>query len=59
MKKTVLHITAHMGGGGGKVLSGLTSFKESNWRHEIHSLDVPQKTNFIDICKQNEVPLSM
>ncbi|MHB8172575.1 MAG: glycosyltransferase family 4 protein [Thermincolia bacterium] len=54
----VLHITAHMGGGIGKVLSGVTSWAKmahSGFEHEILMLEEPQNTQFVDRCKQNKV----
>ena len=56
--KKVLHITAHMGGGVGKVLSGIASYSEntkSEYRHEILLLEMPEKTNFMDVCRSNHV----
>lgn len=54
----VLHITTHMGGGVGKVLSGIASFaaKEgSPFRHRLILLEEPEKRNFVDICRANGV----
>lgn len=58
MQKTILHITAHMGGGVGKVLSGVCSFENQNkseYKHKIIMLEAPEKLNFIDYCKSNGV----
>lgn len=60
MKRKILHITVHMGGGIGKVLSGIASYTEkhaSNYRHSILLLDQPEKMNFIDICRSHNVDL--
>ena len=51
MKKIIiLHITAHMGGGVGKVLSGIASYAvshELSCQHHILLLEQPEKMNFI------------
>jgi Glycosyl transferases group 1 len=47
----VLHLTAHLGGGVGKALSGLVaqaSESESGVQHLIACLEKPQKSQFID-----------
>lgn len=46
----VLHITAHLGGGVGKALSGLVlnTPGDSLIRHSIACLEVPEKSHFID-----------
>lgn len=52
----VLHITTHMGGGIGKVLSGITAYTEqfpNGYKHRILLLEAPEKMNFIDFCKNN------
>ena len=48
--REILHITTHMGGGVGKVLSGiLTVFAaEGKDRHELLLLEEPEKRNFFD-----------
>lgn len=53
MKKpeiTVLHITAHLGGGVGKALSGLVSntLRGSRIKHTIACLEPPEKQQFLD-----------
>ena len=48
----VLHITTHMGGGVGKVLSGVASYTarmNTSYRHRILLLEQPEKTNFGEI----------
>ena len=60
MKRQVLHVTVHMGGGVGKALSGIASYAETHascYRHSILLLDRPEKTNFIDICRLHHVDL--
>lgn len=54
----ILHITTHMGGGVGKVLSGVTSYANNtseHYKHKIVLLEKPDKTNFIDICIKSGV----
>ena len=56
----ILHITAHMGGGVGKVLSAVSSYSQqekSPYRHKILLLEKPQKTNFTTICQENNVAI--
>jgi glycosyltransferase involved in cell wall biosynthesis len=50
----VLHITAHLGGGVGKALSGLVACSESSRldvQHTIVCLEQPEKTQFIDLIR--------
>lgn len=50
----VLHITAHMGGGVGKALSGLVaqaSRSGSGVKHLIVSLEEPEKSQFVDLAR--------
>ncbi len=56
----VLHLTAHLGGGVGKALSGLiaqASASKSGVRHLIVCLEEPEKLQFIDLIRSygNEV----
>lgn len=56
--KTILHITAHMGGGVGKVLSGIAvtaATNKSNFRHKLLLLELPEKMGFVEECRQNKV----
>lgn len=55
--ETVLHITAHMGGGVGKILSSLATYKENKYKHKIVLLEKPQKNNFYDICIQHNIDI--
>lgn len=51
-----------MGGGVGKVLSGISAYSElnvSDYRHSIILLDKPEKTNFIDICRVHNVDINI
>ncbi|GAB4356878.1 MAG: hypothetical protein Kow006_24290 [Gammaproteobacteria bacterium] len=49
MSLRVLHLTAHMGGGVGRVLSRVTAQAQrtTGWRHEIACLEKPEKTVFV------------
>lgn len=52
----ILHITTHMGGGVGRVLSSVaTGAAADSYRHKIIMLETPQKTGFIDDCKKNNI----
>ena len=55
--KTVLHIAAHMGGGVGKVLSGLAIEKNTGWEHKIMLLEKPLDTQYTDRCDKHGVDL--
>lgn len=62
MSKVVLHITAHLGGGVGKVLSGISSFaarNQSKYQHKIILLEAPEKLNFVSVCKENGVDIQV
>lgn len=54
----VLHITAHMGGGVGNALSSITAYSkkmDNKYVHRILMLEPPQKTQFVEICKQKGI----
>lgn len=56
----ILHITAHMGGGVGKVLSGVAAFDciyNPQRQHRILLLEQPEKNNFIDVCRKYNIEL--
>lgn len=63
MKKIIiLHITAHMGGGVGKVLSGIASYAvthELSCQHHILLLEKPEKMNFVEICRSHGVEIGI
>lgn len=52
--REVLHITTHMGGGVGKVLSGLLAAfaADGGDRHELLLLEKPEKRNFFDLLAE-------
>ena len=51
----VLHITAHLGGGVGKALSGLIMHNppDSHIRHAVICLERPEKSQFVDRVRTN------
>ena len=56
----ILHITVHMGGGVGKVLSGIAAYDRIHHpqrRHRILLLEQPEKSNFVDVCRAHDVEL--
>jgi glycosyltransferase involved in cell wall biosynthesis len=60
MKKKVLHITVHIGGGIGKALSGILSYEKfdnSNFEHKLLILEQPEKSQFVDICQANGIEI--
>ncbi|WPX07804.1 glycosyltransferase family 4 protein [Anaerocellum danielii] len=44
----ILHVTPHMGGGVGRVISGLVKLTADKIQHKIILLEQPQKWNFVD-----------
>ncbi len=53
---TITHITTHLGGGVGKVLSDIAIFDKEN-RHRIILLEGPRNMKFVDICKNNQIEI--
>lgn len=56
----VLHLTTHMGGGVGKVLSSITTFSQKHnkkYKHIILMLEIPKNQQFINICKEDDVEI--
>ena len=55
----VLHITAHMGGGVGRFLSGMLSnnSNKSDIIHKIVLLEKPVKTKFVEIALSNNIEI--
>ncbi|OOM16262.1 glycosyltransferase family 4 protein [Clostridium saccharobutylicum] len=55
--KTVVHITAHLGGGVGRILSNLAihSLKQNNIEHIIITLEETENKQFEKICNQNNI----
>ena len=58
MKKRVLHISVHMGGGIGNALSSLVCADRNN-EHTIILLQKPQKTVYVEKCINNGVNVSV
>jgi L-malate glycosyltransferase len=59
---TILHITTHMGGGVGKVLSGIscyTKIQHYSYNHRILLLEEPKNSEFFDYCKKCDIPISI
>lgn len=52
--KTVLHITAHMGGGVGRILSSISK-NGMEFNHRFILLEEPEKKNFLNDCINNSV----
>lgn len=53
---TVLHITPHLGGGVGKVLSNVCKFsKDNRYKHTIILLEEPEQHQFVNIALENQV----
>lgn len=50
-KRTILHITPHMGGGVGNAISGIVSSYDKSVSHEIILLEEPIHLHFPDIAK--------
>lgn len=56
--KTVLHIAAHMGGGVGKVLSGVANFRNDEYEHHIILLEKPIDTVFTDKLTEEQLTIA-
>lgn len=52
--KKVLHITAHLGGGAGKAISGVLKYL-SQYKNTVLLLDEPTETKYVECCKSNGV----
>ena len=58
MTKRILHITTHMGGGVGKVLSGISTYASvhrDSYSHDIMLLEEPEKRQFVELCQKNNI----
>lgn len=59
---SVLHITAHLGGGAGSVLSSVAISAEksgSAFRHEIMQLEPTSNRHYVEICEEKGIPLML
>lgn len=52
--KKVLHITAHLGGGAGKAISGVLKYL-NQYENTLLLLDTPTETKYLDSCVKNGV----
>lgn len=57
----ILHITAHLGGGVGKAISGLAiqAKKEGLHQHRIVLLQPPEKNEYVQSCLAEEIPVEL
>ena len=55
MKKTVLHIAAHLGGGAGKAISGLAIGLHEYYSNKVILLEEPQQYRYVDVCKKRNI----
>lgn len=55
MMINILHITPHMGGGVGKVISKLATYNNSRINHKIVIQEIPKSYQYIDNLKKNDV----
>ena len=57
----ILHITAHMGGGPGKAISGLASYcnRFEDQEHRILVLEAPKDMRYVDKCREAGVPVAV
>lgn len=54
----ILYITAHMGGGVGKAISGMAMSCAGNAEQKILLLEEPQKTQYVLTCENNDIDIS-
>ena len=59
MKKRVLHIAAHLGGGAGKAISGLAIGLNAYFQNEVVLLERPEQERYVDLCKVNNVDVKV
>ena len=52
--KKVLHITAHLGGGAGKAISGVLKYL-NQYENTVLLLDEPTETKYVECCKSNGI----
>ena len=51
----ILHITPHMGGGVGKVISKVATYNDNRTKHKIVIQEIPKSYQYIDILKEGNV----
>lgn len=55
MKKNVLHIAAHLGGGAGKAISGLAIGMQEYFINKILLLEEPENLQYVNVCNQHKI----
>lgn len=55
VKKKVLHIAAHLGGGAGKAISGLAIGLENFFQNNIILLEQPEDNRYVHICRERGI----
>lgn len=55
VKKKVLHIAAHLGGGAGKAISGLAIGLEAYFENKIILLEQPEDEKYVNICREHSI----
>ncbi len=56
--KKVLHITAHLGGGAGKAISGVLKYL-NQYENTVLLLDEPAETKYVECCKSNGINIAV
>lgn len=59
MKRKILHIAAHLGGGAGKAISGLAIGLNSYYDNEVVLLEKPEQDRYVKLCKDNNVNVNV
>lgn len=59
MKKLVLHIAAHLGGGAGKAISGLAIGLSEYFENEVLLLEPPEQERYVNLCKENGIDINI
>ena len=54
--KKVLHITAHLGGGAGKAISGVLKYL-NQYENTVLLLDAPTETKYVECCQSNGIKI--
>lgn len=57
----ILHITAHLGGGAGKAISGIAIRGQADFpdSHRVLLLQEPEKSGYVQVCRGHGVPVSV
>lgn len=59
MKKRILHIAAHLGGGAGKAISGLAIGLNEEFENEILLLEQPEQERYVNLCEENAIKVNI